>query len=434
MQAIAPESLAAPVLSRRRRRLYLALVALLPLHTVFLAAWISWKPFVAIALVLVVMDAVAGFRERTWPWHRAGTVGATALLAGALLSWPGSLFPARFASLWLALGVGAAVMLTVERSLREPGMLGRTLDAVYWSAAAMAASAFVLGLVTVGAFGAGAVDAIGDLPGVLRIGKRAYLSEGFVALTNWHQDPGYGAAWMNLWAVLTVVAAMHGRGSGRAAVDAAIVGGLVYGTIMTFSRTGWVVLVLSTAITVAVLTWRRVGDRIRLAAVVAGAGAVAVVLLGITALADRPGVAGDLDDQFSFRLGQGLELGVVESEGDLDEPFEPDVRSVVWPMYVDFFEENPLRGIGLGTGWATPGVQEPHNLVLQLLGETGLIGLAGFVVLLAVVVARGRGVVGWLALATALLAALTQTVLFEPTWWFAAGLALGGGPRPQPRT
>jgi hypothetical protein len=33
------------------------------------------------------------------------------------------------------------------------------------------------------------------------------------------------------------------------------------------------------------------------------------------------------------------------------------------------------------------------------------------------------GRLGVLALATALSASITQTVLFEPTWWFAAALA-----------
>ena len=42
------------------------------------------------------------------------------------------------------------------------------------------------------------------------------------------------------------------------------------------------------------------------------------------------------------------------------------------------------------------------------------------------VIRSGAGLVGGVALATAFLPSITQTVLFEPTWWFAAGLFLGG--------
>ena len=52
---------------------------------------------------------------------------------------------------------------------------------------------------------------------------------------------------------------------------------------------------------------------------------------------------------------------------------------------------SPVLGIGLGTGWATPGMQEPHNLGLQLLGETGIVGLLGFLAVAFVVGRFGGG-------------------------------------------
>ena len=39
----------------------------------------------------------------------------------------------------------------------------------------------------------------------------------------------------------------------------------------------------------------------------------------------------------------------------------------------------------------------------------------------------GGGLVGRVALTVALLPAAFLTVLFEPTWWFAAGILLAGG-------
>ncbi len=428
MTAPALTATSAPSLAPWRRFAFLAMVAVLPLHTVALDAWISWRPFLVVLAVLAAADAFEGARDRRWPWHVPASIGASALLVAAAASWPGSQHASRFAALWLALGVGVALMLVVERMLRRPGMEAALLRTVYWSAAALAASAALLGLVVMGAFGAGALDAVNDLPLVDRVGKPTYLPQGFVALTGWHQDPGYAAAWMNLWAVLALVAVVRGLGHPRPGVHAAILGGLGYGVVMTFSRTGWLGFALAMPIAVSVLWLRFPGRRRELLIAAVGGAAVAVSLLAITAVLDRPGVAGDLDDQFSFRLGQGAELGAVPTpEEGAEVPFEPDVRSEVWPRYVEYFQESPLRGAGLGTGWATPGVQEPHSLALQLLGETGVVGLAGFLVLGAVLVTTGGGVAGWLALVTALLAAVTQTVLFEPTWWLAAGLLLAGG-------
>ena len=52
-----------------RERLFLGMVALLPLHTVYLSAWISWKPFLILLAVLAIWDLIDGLRERAWPWQ-----------------------------------------------------------------------------------------------------------------------------------------------------------------------------------------------------------------------------------------------------------------------------------------------------------------------------------------------------------------------------
>jgi hypothetical protein len=408
-----------------RRRLMLVMVFVLPLHTVFLSQWISWKPFLIVLLAIAVFDLVAGWAARRWPWHVPATIALGLFLILVSASWTDAGYPGRFSRLLLALGVGGVVMLVVERGLREPNSTGPVLRTVFWSAAALGASAIVFAIVGVGALGSGAIDAFNDIPGVFRIFKPAYLTEGFVAVTNWHQDPGYSAAWMNLWAALALVAAIRRFGSGRWWADGAVIGALGLGTFMTMSRTGWVGFAAGLVAAAAILAIKdRVALRPLAERLIAGA-LVFVVLLGIVAVVDRPDIGSDLDQAVAFRLDQRLTLDAGDA-GELGgSEGVVDARSVVWPQYVDAFLDNPLRGIGLGTGWATPDMQEPHNLALELLGETGLLGLAGFIVLFGVVVYFGRGTVGAIALTVALIAAFTQTVLFEPTWWFAAGLYLG---------
>jgi O-antigen ligase len=408
--------------------MFMVMVATLPLHTVFLPAWISWKPWLVALVVVAGLHAVAGVRDRTWPWHRAISAAGALFLVAMASSWSGAA-DERYVRLLLALGVGLAVLLVTERELRAPGMMERTLRVVFWSGAAMAISALMVSVLSVGALGETALQRVNDLPGIERVAVSAYRSQGFIAVTNWHQDPGYAAAWLNLWATLGSIAALRGWGSRRLWLDATVVGGLWFAVVMTLSRTG----LLGTVVAGMALLWHhrdRLREMIRFAAL---SMAVVLVLLAAVWAVDRPGVGGDLGTALSFRFSQGLTLG--PGDPDPDGGVINDSRSEVWPIYIDAFREHPIRGIGLGTGWANE-IQEPHNLLLELLGETGLIGFTGFALLFTVVVRRAHNPIGRTALIVALAAAITQTVLFEATWWFAAGLAvapdrgppLGGDP------
>ena len=52
-----------------RAWLVAALVFVLPLHTVFVSAWVAWKPFLILLIALAAWDVVDGIRVRRWPWH-----------------------------------------------------------------------------------------------------------------------------------------------------------------------------------------------------------------------------------------------------------------------------------------------------------------------------------------------------------------------------
>ena len=236
-----------------RQRLFLAMVAVLPLHTLFLSAWISWKPYLVILIVIVVLDLVDWVQTREYPWHRGISLALGGLLVVVLIGWPQSDYLERFVQLLLALAVGALVLLTTERSLRLPGMLARMLHVAVWSAGLIGVTAVFFEMVALGVFGATAHTTIGQLPGVFRVVKPAYLDEGFFALTNWHQDPGYSAAWSNLWIVLVVAASVRGAATGRRWLDGAIIGGLAFNVLMAFSRTGWIALPIVIAVAVLLL-------------------------------------------------------------------------------------------------------------------------------------------------------------------------------------
>ncbi|MEX2655311.1 MAG: O-antigen ligase family protein [Acidimicrobiia bacterium] len=420
-----------------RQRIYLAMVAVLPLHTVFLSAWISWKPFLVLLAILAGWDLVDMVRQRQWLYRRGVSIALVVFFAVVAVGFPAPEFRDRYFRLALALVVGALVMFVTGRALAADGMPARFFRVVWWTGAAMALTAVLTSLLAVGAFGAGAIDAVNDIPGVFRVLKPAYLETGFLALTNWHQDPGFGAAWAVLWSMLVLVASVRGQGARRWWVDSLVLGGLALWVVMAFSRTGWVALPLATGLVVwglvrADVPWREPVKRMGVAL------AVCVVLVAGMFVADQPEVGGDLDLQFAFRLSQGWDLladltGLFASSESFADRFEPsEERADVWPEYVDMFKDNPIFGVGLSVGWQTNSIgQEPHNLVLELLAETGIVGLLAWIGLLVVIIRTGEGPVTGALLAVTFLPAMTQTVIFEPTWWFAAGLYLTHSPPPD---
>ena len=427
-----------PRVMRYRERLFLVMVGLLPMHTVYLSAWISWKPFLILLGVLAAWDLVEGVRLRTWPWHGKVSLALALFLVIVAIGFPAPEFRDRFLRLLLALIVGGLVLLVTERSLRRPGTMDSVLRVVFWTGAAMGLTALVISVVLVGVAGNAPINyltgAVGyDLPLIDKVAKPAYLLSHFLALSNWHQDPGYGAAWSVLWSTLALVASARGLGSKRPWLDGVVLSGLWLAVVMAFARTGWLSLAISTIAAGWVLVRKGWVTGRDLALRLSAALISTVVLLVLLFSIDVPDVGGDLDVQFAFRFQQGWDLladltGLFESSQAFEDVFdESEQRADVWPEYWEMFKSDPITGVGLGVGWETNSVgQEPHNLWLELGAETGLVGIAGFVLVMAAILTSGAGVVGALALGAAFLPSFTQTVLFEPAWWFAAGLYLGG--------
>jgi O-antigen ligase len=203
--------------------------------------------------------------------------------------------------------------------------------------------------------------------------------------------------------------------------------------MLTYARTGWLGLGLAVAVGLFALWHEGRPELVRGLQVVGLGAVVAILLLGFHVVTDPEGVGGDVGEALGFRFEHLLDLGRIEIPGGADVPDidAENNRLAVWTEYAERFADNPIRGIGLATGWNETGFQEPHNLVLELLGETGIIGFLGFV---ALVLSLGRGG-GWVAgpaLVVVGAASLTQTVLFEPVLWFSLGLWLASSSARKP--
>jgi hypothetical protein len=140
------------------------------------------------------------------------TIALVVFFAVVAIGFPAPEFRERFFRLALALVVGALVMLVTDRACSprgdgRPVLPGRVVDG--------GGDGRVGGVDVVAGGGGvrrGPPSTVNDIPGVFRVLKPAYLETGFLAVTNWHQDPGFGAAWAVLWSMLVLVASVRGSG------------------------------------------------------------------------------------------------------------------------------------------------------------------------------------------------------------------------------
>lgn len=125
-------------------------------------------------------------------------------------------------------------------------------------------------------------------------------------------------------------------------------------------------------------------------------------------------------------VGIGARFSSLRDTGTLASDVHVVARFVLYIQALQLFLENPILGVGLG-GFAEPGTRTyPHNLVLELAAETGLVGLLlwGRLILAGLLAARADPFLMVLLVQTLLYASVSGGMASNYEWVFFAILAL----------
>lgn len=298
----------------------------------------------ALFAIWAVAAVVAVARGRTlWAFFRG--------LSGRMVNGEGlSDAPAIRESLLAfgALAAGAAFFFLLRRSreaVRQTALLGAVLGVCVSALAAV----------------------------FLRAGLLAGESRPFWKLTGrvsgGSQDPN-SLGLLCALALLVTIAALAGA---RVPRTAAIVGGgailLAAGLVLSGSRSGFLVPLFGLA---ALLAFRRLSARARVAA-----SAVALAILALALF----GIGGGSPGSLATRLGETF-------DSSLPMEYRISARPILWKSALLLFREHPVAGAGLGAfSWRLPDLlrEQGHELpmrdnpgsgYLQALAESGILGFA----------------------------------------------------------
>jgi O-antigen ligase len=289
-------------------------------------------------LLLLVLLAGELFAEEPWwertaiDWSLIGFIGIT--LLSALVS------PWRSRALWataeVAVGAPVAIRAVVLASLRRPEFARRFL-------ALWAAGGTVVALLS--------IAAIGMTP--------------YGRTQTFHLGPNAFGTTMAVVLVMTLGFSLEGPKRRRFlwAVAAVVVAGAL---VLTWSRGAWLGALVGLIVLAAVSSTRRLGSRI--------------LVLALLIAAALPFLAGQWASQATTRVSEN--------------PDDPRSRMGMWRVVPRIVADYPVLGTGLNTFGLVFSHYEPrtgrlgppahaHNIFLNFAAETGLVGLAAFVVWLA---------------------------------------------------
>lgn len=214
-------------------------------------------------------------------------------------------------------------------------------------------------------------------------------------------DPNYMASFLSITLLVALGLAIHARTWRTAAIPVAAAAMLTGGVLVTFSRTGWLGVVVGVVVLIMTAPARR---RILLL--------VLVVVLAVAVLAFQP----------------SLVLGRAASIGEVERDLSVATRYQMFHSAVDIIRDNWVLGTGLGAfdvayppyrrlGTLTY-ITKPHQLPLAMWAEMGIAGLIAEIVLVATIIAafwrkRPRG---WTAVEAFSAASLVSVMMVQS--WF----------------
>lgn len=289
----------------------------------------AFDPSVIVGLAFLLSGSVWLFAQwRAGPWYRPSrtTCWFGALAAAGLFSAVGSYNPVQSGQVGLKICAGALMFAVLEQAYRQRP------ERVRHMLAAGAASLLVPALVAISQAQHNEVE--------------RYLEVSRIQGTFVHANPF--ATYLVILAVLAVAVRPHLGGAARLAATA-VMGTAGALTLFTYARGAWVALILG----LVVIGLKQ--DRRLLVGLVS---VIVVVLMAV------PSVTARLSDLSEER---------VEGRGD---PNSLAWRFSYWGRLLPEVGESPVTGIGLEQVLARSeeGLQ-PHNVFVQTVVETGLLGL-----------------------------------------------------------
>jgi len=356
-----------------------AFVVLIPIHVVFLDLGFSLKPWFVPLLIGLAVSWAAVFRA-AWTLPRAMQIGMGLMLSGGVLGLAVSADQARALRHLLALGIVLAVMVFLIATKRIP-YLGVAFRA---GALLMAVTVIVEALLLMPRW-----VSVASLQETGRfVGQLAEVAYGDIILvTGTHGDSNFSALYAATW--LFLVLAYPAERFFARRWDGVIVGLLVLQLFLSLSKTGLLSVTVAIAATSVmyrvVRQWRSVRPAVL-------AGVIAFVsVAGVLLVADA--TDGHHDIAHGLRKRGGQVLTEASSAGALvtGEPVPPLDRAGIWKGYIQDFTDHPLTGTGLGTPTVRP--QYAHSAPLEAAGGSGILGLAGWATVWAVVGLRLRRLV-----------------------------------------
>ena len=344
-----------------------AFVVLVPVHVVSADVGFSLKLWF-IPLIIGLTIAVRDVINTAFNLPRAMQIGIVFMGVGGVLGILNSADQTAAIRHLIAIGIAVAVLLFVMIVKKIP-YLG---VAVRLGALMMASATVIEALLVM----PGWVSVETLQKGNAFVGQLAEVAYGDIILvTGVHHDSNFSALYAAVW--LFLVLAFPAERFFRRRGDGVVIGLLAVQLVLSLSKTGLLSLLIAIAATAVmyriVKGWRNVRP------------AIAVALLTFVSVSAVLLIVDATDGEHDIAHGLRKRGGQVLIEADqaiglaTGGKVQVDSRAAIWRRYTRDFLDYPITGTGLGT--PTIGSPYAHNAPLEAAGGSGVLGVAGWLLL-----------------------------------------------------